>query len=84
MCMFVCVCACVCMLACVFLGGGGPEGRKCFRVNVDKWVCGVSWGSRELRQLGQRTLRGTGKWVFLPAETPERKKERDEEAERPE
>lgn len=54
------------------LGRGREGGRECFRVNIDKWVCGVSQGSREHGQLGQHTPRGTGKWGFYLLKTPER------------
>lgn len=50
------------------------ERRKCFRVNVDKRVCRVSWGSGEHRQLGQCASRGTGKWGFF---YPQRERERE-------
>lgn len=62
--------------------GGLVERRKCFRVSVDKWVCGVGWGSGEHRQLGQRTPRETGKSGFLPAETPDRERKRGSETKR--
>lgn len=54
----------------------GDGRRECFRVSIDKWVCGVSRGSGEHRQLGQLSLRGTGKWGFYLPETPERGKGR--------
>lgn len=54
----------------------GDERREGFRVNVDKWVCGVSRGSGEHRQLGQHSPRGTGKWGFyLPKHLREKESE---------
>lgn len=58
----------------------GDGRRECFRVNVDKWVCGVSRGSGEHRQLGQRSPRGTGKWGFyLPKHLREKEREWNKE-----
>lgn len=53
-------------------GWGVGEG---FRVNIDKWVCRVSRGSGEHRQLGQHFPKGNREMGFLPAETPGRERE---------
>lgn len=46
-----------------------------FRVNIDKWVCRVSRGSREHRQLGQHSPKGNREMgVFTCWNTWERKR----------
>lgn len=50
------------------------EGKKRegVGVSIDKWVCSVSRGSGEHRQLGQHSQRGTGKWGFYLPNTKDK------------